>query len=131
MEDVVRRAYAPYVPRIGREPGPMGEDHAAPIPSGRVWVAGRGGAGCWCCCPSARRCCSTPWRCIPTRRGRGALLRHAERVAREAGCARIRLHTDEAMTENVGLCARIGYAETHRGEERGFRRVYRGKALGG
>ena len=33
------------------------------------------------------------------------------------------------MTENIALYARLGYAETHRAEEKGFRRVYMAKPL--
>jgi hypothetical protein len=35
--------------------------------------------------------------------------------------APFRLYTHEAMTENIELYRRIGYAETHRVEEYGFR----------
>ena len=34
------------------------------------------------------------------------------------------------MTENIALYSRIGYAETHRIEEKGLRRVYMAKPLG-
>ena len=36
---IARAAYAPYVPRIGREPAPMVADFAAAIAAGQVWVA--------------------------------------------------------------------------------------------
>ncbi len=57
------------------------------------------------------------------------MLEFAELAARDAGFASIRLYTNEAMTENVGLYARIGYRETHRAEEKGLRRVYMSKRL--
>ncbi len=38
VEAIVRSAYAPYVPRIGREPGPMRDDYAALIGRGMVHV---------------------------------------------------------------------------------------------
>ena len=68
----------------------------------------------------------------PDRHGRGygrALIAFAERVARERGFKAIRLYTNEAMIENVDLYARLGFVETHRGEEKGFRRVYMTKVL--
>jgi len=33
------------------------------------------------------------------------------------------------MTENIGLYSRIGYAETHRVEEHGLKRIYMVKTL--
>ncbi len=57
------------------------------------------------------------------------MLQHAERVARAAGYGRIKLYTNEAMTENIALYGRIGYSETHRAEEKGLKRVYMGKSL--
>jgi ribosomal protein S18 acetylase RimI-like enzyme len=53
----------------------------------------------------------------------------AERSARDAGYKSIRLYTHEKMTQNIALYSRIGYVETHRGEEKGLRRVYMIKAL--
>lgn len=57
------------------------------------------------------------------------MLEFAERAAREAGYSSIRLYTNEAMTENIRLYTRIGYVETHRSEEKGFRRIYMEKSL--
>jgi hypothetical protein len=34
------------------------------------------------------------------------------------------------MTENLALYSRLGYVETHRGEEKGYSRVYMEKRLG-
>ena len=47
----------------------------------------------------------------------------------DAGYATVRLYTNEAMTENIKLYAKIGYAETHRAEEKGLRRVYMAKTV--
>ena len=58
------------------------------------------------------------------------MLAFAEGTARAAGFGAMRLYTNEAMVENVGLYARLGWVETHRGEENGFRRVYFTKRLG-
>ena len=38
VEDVVRSAYAHYVPRIGREPGPMLDDYNRLLQEGCVHV---------------------------------------------------------------------------------------------
>ena len=57
------------------------------------------------------------------------MLEYAEQAARAAGYRAIRLYTNEAMTENISLYSRIGYAETHRAEEKGLKRVYMVKVL--
>lgn len=57
------------------------------------------------------------------------MLEYAEQAARAAGYRAIRLYTNEAMTENISLYSRIGYAETHRVEEKGLKRVYMIKIL--
>lgn len=68
----------------------------------------------------------------PAAQGRGlgrSMLEFAEREAIERGCRSIRLYTNQAMTENIAMYARIGYCETHRADEGGFRRVYMTKPL--
>lgn len=57
------------------------------------------------------------------------MLEFAEQTASDRGYRRIRLYTNEAMTENIALYSRIGYSETHRAEEKGLRRVYMAKLL--
>ncbi|WP_428488244.1 GNAT family N-acetyltransferase [Rhodopila sp.] len=57
------------------------------------------------------------------------MLQFAEQAARDAGYRCIRLYTHQAMTENIALYSRIGYVETHRGEEKGLPRVYMTKSL--
>ena len=57
------------------------------------------------------------------------MLEFAESAAMASGYRSIKLYTNEAMTENIGLYSRIGYVETHRAEEKGLRRVYMVKPL--
>ena len=44
-------------------------------------------------------------------------------------CAAVTLYTNEAMVENLQLYPRLGYVETGRGVEEGYRRVYFEKRL--
>ncbi len=44
LRDLVRAAYAKYVPRLNREPAPMLDDYAARIGAGQAWVLEAGGA---------------------------------------------------------------------------------------
>ena len=84
------------------------------------------------CIRSRTRCVSTTSPSLRPHRGRGygrILLDFAERTAAAAGFSSVRLYTNEAMTENVALYARLGYVESHRGVANGFRRIYMHKAL--
>ena len=135
IEAIVRAAYSPYVSRIGRKPGPMLDDYDALIREGRVYVVGRGGAvnGVLVLIPGQDAMLLDNVAVAPDAQGSGvgrAMLEFAEKAARDAGYGTVRLYTNEAMTENLGLYAKIGYAETHRAEEKGLRRVYMAKAVG-
>lgn len=57
------------------------------------------------------------------------MLEFAEQAARAAGYQAITLYTNEAMTENISLYSRNGYAETHRTEENGLKRIHMVKEL--
>ncbi|MFZ0189130.1 MAG: GNAT family N-acetyltransferase [Streptosporangiaceae bacterium] len=64
---------------------------------------------------------------LPAAQGRriGArLLALAEEQALGLGLREIRLHTNQAMTENLTYYPCHGYAETHRAEQDGFNRVF-------
>jgi len=134
VEAVVQRAYTPYIARIGRPPGPMTDDYAALIEAGRVSVAERDGSirGILVLIPQAAAMLLDNVAVDPGAQGTGLgrmMLDHAEQAARAAGYDTISLYTNEAMTENIRLYTRLGYAETHRVEEKGLRRVYMAKAL--
>jgi ribosomal protein S18 acetylase RimI-like enzyme len=69
---------------------------------------------------------------LPSRKGQGigkALLVHAEHEARERGYTSLYLYTNEEMSENISLYAKVGYVEYERRQEAGFRRVFLRKAL--
>lgn len=130
----MRRAYAHYVSRIGRKPGPMTDDYSALIAAGRLYVAERDNAvlGILVLIPERDAMLLDNVAVDPVAQGSGLgrrMLEYAEQAAREAGYRTIRLYTNEAMTENISLYSRIGYAETHRAEEKGLKRVYMSKTL--
>jgi len=127
-------AYAHYIERIGRQPGPMLEDYADVIQQSQVHVAiARSrvvGAivlkatdeGFYVDNVSVR----------PSVKGQGigrALLELAETEARRQHYSSIYLATHELMTENRALYARIGYAEFDRRVVNGFPRVFFRKTL--
>lgn len=134
VEAVVRDAYTPYVARIGREPGPMGDDYDSLIRAGRVHVVEASGRiqGVLVLLPQDDALLLDNVAVDPAARGKGlgrALLAFAERAATDAGFDRIRLYTNEVMTENFALYRRLGYVEIYRAEEKGLRRIYMTKSL--
>ena len=134
VEAIVEAAYSPYIPLIGQRPGPMLDDYAALIAKGcvHVLVDGNGVAGLLVLLPDDGAMLLDNVAVDPDRHGRGygrALIAFAERLARERGFKAIRLYTNEAMTGNIDLYGRLGFVETHRGDEKGFRRVYMTKLL--
>jgi len=53
----------------------------------------------------------------------------AEELARAAGLPDLRLHTNEAMTENLAFYGRLGFEEISRSVQDGYRRVFLRKIL--
>ena len=135
VQEIIRAAYRHYIARMGREPGPMLDDYGALIDAGHVHVAERDGAvqGILVLIPQGGAVLLDNVAVLPEAQGFGLgrlLLEFAEHMAINAGYHAIKLYTNEAMTENIALYSRIGYAETHRVEEKGLRRVYMRKPLG-
>lgn len=126
---LVRAAYAKYVPRLGREPTPMTDDYAAKIARGEVWVLERDGAALGILVLEDK-----PGALLleniaidPAAQGQGIgrrLIAFAEAEARRRGHGLLKLYTNEKMVENVAMYPRLGFTETHRGEQATHRRVY-------
>ena len=113
----------------------MLDDYAGLIHQGRAHVAERDGVvqGLLVLIPQDDAMLLDNVAVAPEAQGSGLgrlMLEFAERAAIEAGYRAITLYTNEAMTENIALYTRIGYAETHRVEEKELRRVYMRKPLG-
>lgn len=133
VETVIRAAYSGYIARIGREPGPMLDDYASLIGQGLVHVLDDGGVvGVMVLVPELGAMLLDNVAVHPAARGKGygrLLLAFAEQESRCQGFETIRLYTNVLMPENIALYCRLGYAETHRGEENGYSRVYMAKPL--
>jgi GNAT superfamily N-acetyltransferase len=126
---VAAAAYQRYVPRIGRKPAPMTADYAQAVRDRQAWAAIDNGdiAGFAILIPRPGYLLLDNVAVLPAAQGRGIgarLLSVAEDHARSLGLSEIRLYTNEAMTENLAYYPRHGYAETHRAEQDGFRRVF-------
>ncbi|NWA03653.1 GNAT family N-acetyltransferase [Pseudomonas gingeri] len=134
VEAIVDAAYRVYIPRMGREPGPMLENYAALQQAGHLWVLEVSGqvAGILVLIREKEAMLLDNVALGPEYQGRGlgrVLMAFAEQAALDARCSAIRLYTNEAMSENLALYARLGYVETHRAGDSGFHRVYLTKSL--
>jgi GNAT superfamily N-acetyltransferase len=132
LRALVEAAYAKYVPRIGMRPLPMEDDYEARVANGQAWVLGdpvealvvlEDGDGHLLVDNVAVR---------PDLQGRGlgrALLEFPEQVARERGYGKLRLYTNERMTENRALYAHLGWVELDRRTIERRHAVFMGKSL--
>ena len=135
LRTLVRRAYALYVPRMGKEPAPMLADYGALIAAGQVHVLEEGGeaAALIVIYPKDDALFVENIAVDPAAQGKGvgrALLDFAEREARRLGLAFLRLYTNAAMTENLAYYPARGFRETGRREEDGYKRVFFEKRVG-
>ena len=135
VQALVARAYGHYVARIGKPPGPMLDDYAARIAEGAVQVLEEDGrmVGLLVLLPEADHLLLDNVAVDPAAQGRGhgrRLVAAAEDEARRLGLNELRLYTHELMSENVAMYERLGFAETHRGQQAGYARVFMRKRLG-
>lgn len=126
---LTERAYAEYVPVIGRRPAPMDDDFPGRIAAGQAYVLEVDGAVA--ALAILEDAPGVLWvdnlAVEPARHGRGigrALLDFAAGEARRRGASELRLFTHERMTRNIGIYARAGFEEVERREEDGFPRVF-------
>lgn len=122
-------AYTPYIRRIGRKPAPMLADFPALIAANEVWaLAEIAEIIGYVVLRRARDSLHVENIAVhPERHGEGhgrALLDFAEAEADRRGLARLDLHTNAAMAENLSLYANLGWTETGRRRDAGFDRVY-------
>ena len=135
VQALVARAYGHYVARIGKPPGPMLDDYAARIAEGAVQVLEEDGrlVGLLVLLPEADHLLLDNVAVDPAAQGSGPgrrVVAAAEDEARRLGLNELRLYTHELMSENVAMYERLGFAETHRGEQAGYARVFMRKRLG-
>lgn len=131
---IVHAAYVGYLPRIGCKPGPMLDDYDELVAEGHVYVLEDGGKieGLVVLIPEDKTMLLDNVAVRPEAQGKGygnRLIAFAEDQARAAGYKAIRLFTHELMTENQARYKYLGFVETHRGEEKGLKRVYMTKKL--
>jgi ribosomal protein S18 acetylase RimI-like enzyme len=131
---IVEAAYAMYAPRIGRAPAPVLADYPAIVEAGDAWVGISDGrvVGVLVIRASDGALELENVAVEPASQGRGygrALIAFAEQQAHELGLSEVTLYTNEAMLENLRLYPRLGFLETGRRVEDGYRRVFFRKSL--
>jgi ribosomal protein S18 acetylase RimI-like enzyme len=131
---IVEAAYAPYVPRMGGAPAPMTANYPALLAAGDLWVGDLDGriVGVLVIRPAGDALELENIAVHPAQQGRGhgrALIAFAELCALELGLREITLYTNEAMVENLVLYPSLGFEETGRRVEGGYRRVFFRKCL--
>ncbi|MDB5376425.1 MAG: putative acetyltransferase [Rubritepida sp.] len=134
LRALVRDAYAHYMARLDREPAPMTDDYAARIAAGQAWIEEQDGTpvGVLVLEDTEDGLMLDNIAVSSAQRGRGhgrRLMDFVEAEARRRGHRRIWLYTNEKMVENIAMYTRLGYAETHRAEQAGHRRVFMEKHL--
>lgn len=129
-----REAYAKYVERMDREPAPMVADFEQKLKSGHVYVAvfESSVAGFVVFYPEEKHMHLENVAVLPSYAGRGIgkkLTEFVEHAARAKSLNAVELYTNEAMTENLSMYPKLGYIETERKEQAGFRRVFFRKSV--
>jgi len=133
MAAIARRAYAPYVRLMGREPAPMGADYAAHIAQDTCFVAEDEAEligfvvlmqkpdGWW-----LETIATDP---VYQRAGAGAALMARCEQFLSPRTERLFLYTNEVMAAPYAWYIRQGFGETHRATENGFARIFMMKRL--
>ncbi len=114
VRDLVRAAYAKWVPVLGREPLPMTADYDAAVRAHVIDMLHLDGtlAALIEMRPEPDHLLVVNVAVSPACQGRGhgrALLAHAEELARSLGLPELRLFTSAHMAENIKLYERVGY----------------------
>ena len=132
ISGVITAAYARYLSRMDRPPAPVLTDYRAAIAAGQVWVLGAPVIGVIVLLIEEDCLLVENVAVSPAAQGNGhgrRLMEFAEQQAQSQGLSRLTLYTNEIMTENLAIYARLGYRETTRRIEGGYRRVYMEKRL--
>lgn len=133
LSEIARKAYRPYVCRIGREPAPMIADFRKLVKQKKVWVLeAEDISGFIVMYPIDGSLQVDNVAVDPENHGRGYggdLIAYAEAYGRAQGFDKTTLYTNAHMTENLSFYPSLGYREIGRRREDGFDRVYFSKQI--
>lgn len=130
IADLIDAAYQHYVPILGRKPRPMLDDHAARTARGENFVCEDDGVLLGVIAlaqeqPAALHIFNIAIH--PDAQGQGLLrqlLAFAEARARDEGLPLLTLYTNQLMTRNRAIYARLGFTEVGTEEANGYRIVF-------
>jgi len=134
IRGLVKAAYARYLDRMDRPPAPVLNDYRAATSAGQVWVIGEPVIGVIVLMSEQDSLLVENIAVSPAAQGTGLgrrLMEFAERQALSSGLTRMTLYTNEVMTENLAIYAKLGYRETARRSQDGYDRVFMEKDLRG
>jgi GNAT superfamily N-acetyltransferase len=134
VTDCVCHAFIHYIPRIGKQPGPMLDDYQALIGEGAVCVAVQQAdvLGVLVLSEADEGFCIETIAVRPNAQGLGVgrkLLTHAEILAQQSGHTSLYLSTHRLMYESQSVYAHIGYVEFDRRVVKGYDRIFVRKQL--
>jgi len=130
----VCQAFIDYIPRIGRQPGPMLDDYRALVERSVVTVACRKAKiiGVLVLLETEEGFCIETIAVLPDEQGLGLgarLMSFAEITAKQLGYTSIYLSTHRLMVESQAMYAHLGYLEFDQRIVNGFDRVFVRKQL--
>jgi GNAT superfamily N-acetyltransferase len=129
---VITEAYTRYLDRMDKPPAPVLTDYGAAIARGEVWVVGEPIVGVIVLVAESDSLLVENVAVSPAAQGTGKgrqLMIFAELHAIERGLNKLTLYTNEIMTENLAIYARLGYRQVAQRTQDGYRRVYLEKLL--
>lgn len=132
VTDLNAAAYAKYSDRMDQPPGPVQHDYSPEIAVGQVWLVGQPPVAVIVLVPAEDHLLINNIAVHPGAQGHGIgrqLMEFAERQAAKVGLSCLTLYTHETMVENIAFYTRLGYRETDRRTDSGFRRVFMAKQL--
>jgi GNAT superfamily N-acetyltransferase len=134
IKALIDAAYARYLTRMDKPPGPMLRDYGPSVEAGTTWVIDSPITAVLTLYPRDDHLLVENVAVHPDAQGRGlgrGLMSFAEQEAARRGLTRMALVTHEVMTENQAIYAHLGYTEVDRRAEDGYRRIHMEKRLPG
>jgi len=131
---LIAAAYSRYRDRMDKPPGPVLADYTDAVKAGRVWVLSDPVTAVLVLEPQQDSMLVENVAVSPAAQGAGLgrlLMEFAEQQATASGLGRMTLYTNEVMTENLAIYAKLGYRETARRTDGGYSRVFMEKDLVG
>ena len=107
-------------------------DYRDAVAAGQMWLAGEPVVAVLVLVPEPDSMLIENVAVAPQAQGTGLgrrLMEFAERQALALGLTRLTLYTNEVMSENLAIYARLGYRETARHSQDGYGRIFMEKDL--